>query len=159
MSRRVSRPLCVTALCALSILAVGPATAGEGFFEKIGDGWKKGHWVPNLPDVKPQTVQEVLFPVCWGSPQDCRDDARRNQKAGTGGAQTQQVALVSVSYRVDCRDRNTGRDRADSTVTVTASSRQAAVAEIERLARAQDLCQGNGDQSRVTVPGSGRYLN
>lgn len=53
------------------------AHAGEGFFEKIGDGWRNGKWVPGLPDVKPQTWQEVVFPICWGSPQDCRGEAEK----------------------------------------------------------------------------------
>lgn len=141
--------LFVAALCAVStVCPSGTAQAGEGFFQKIGDGWKNV-----IPKVQLKSPQELL-PVCWGSPQECRDDNQRN------GTQTHQAqARVSVSYRVDCRDRDTGRDRADNTVTVSAPTRAAAVAEIERLARTTELCQANGDSSRVTVPGSGRYLN
>ena len=36
--------------------------AGEGFFQKIGDGWKHGKWIRGMPDIKPQTWQEVVFP-------------------------------------------------------------------------------------------------
>ena|ERR1700682_1404773 len=108
-----------------------------------------------MPDIKPQTWQEVVFPICWGSPQDCRDDAKKKNKTINAGG----PPLVSVSYRVDCRDRDTGASRADSTITVTAPTRAAAVAEIEQTIRSSDICQGNGDFSRITVPGSGRYLN
>lgn len=66
---------------------------------------------------------------------------------------------VSVTYRVNCRDSNSGADRAYSTVTVTKWSHEAAVAEISHMIRTRDLCQSNGDQTRVTVPGSGRLLN
>jgi hypothetical protein len=65
-----------------SISAQTTASAGEGFFDKIGDGWKQGKWIPGIPDVKPQTLQEVIFPVCWGHPQDCRDEADKNSKKG-----------------------------------------------------------------------------
>jgi hypothetical protein len=41
------------------------AAAGEGFFQKFGDGWKR--YVP-----RPQSGQELL-PPCWGQPQNCRD--------------------------------------------------------------------------------------
>jgi hypothetical protein len=159
--RKSIRIMAISAVAACCVASGAPratnlAYAGEGFFQKIGDGWKKGNWVPGIPSVRPQTVQEVIFPVCWGSPQDCRDDAnKRIQTVAPGGT----PSFVSVSYRVDCRDRDTGADRADNTVTATAKTRDAAVAEIERLARSSDLCQGNGDLSRVTVPGSGRYLN
>jgi hypothetical protein len=147
--------LTVTFLALSAVPSGSAAHAGEGFFEKIGDGWRKGEWVPGVPDVKPKTWQEVVFPICWGSPQDCREGAKNKNQQATGGAQP----LVSISYRVDCRDRDTGGDRADSTITVTASTRQAATAEVERLAHTTDLCQGSGDRSRVTVPGSGRYLD
>jgi hypothetical protein len=36
-----------------SISAQTTASAGEGFFDKIGDGWKQGKWIPGIPDVKP----------------------------------------------------------------------------------------------------------
>ena len=155
-SRKGLFALLVASLCAFSLISpAAPVHAGNGFFEKIGDGWKHGKWVPGIPHVKPKTWQEVIFPVCWGSPQDCRDDAKKQDQRTSGGPQP----LVSVSYRVNCRDRDTGGNRADSTVTVTASTRAGAVAEIERLARSTDLCQGTGDLSRVTIPGSGRYLD
>jgi hypothetical protein len=154
------RTLAAAGIAGLSLCAGIPnganvAHAGEGFFQKIGDGWKKGKWIPGIPNVRPQTVQEVLFPVCWGHPQDCRESA----KPAGGPSQRVPEAWVSVSYRVDCRDRDTGADRADNTVTVTAPTRDQAVARIEELARTSDLCQANGDLSRITVPGSGRYLN
>lgn len=66
---------------------------------------------------------------------------------------------VSVTYRVNCRDRDTGADRAYSTVTATGWTRRAALAQISRMIETNDLCQANGDQTRITVPGSGRLLN
>ena len=64
-----------------------------------------------------------------------------------------------VASHVYCKDKATGAPRAASTVTVSASTRQAAVNDIERMIRNGDVCQENGDVSRVTVPGSGRYLD
>jgi len=124
--------------------------------KKIGDGWRQGRWLPGVPSVRPKSVQEVLFPVCWGSPQDCRGTANKDQKTA-GGASTSN--WVMVSYQVDCRDRYTGADRADNTITVQAPTREEAVATIEQQERTGDLCQANGDSSRVTKPGTGRYLN
>jgi hypothetical protein len=79
--RTAIRYLLLSTLAASALATTMPVTqvaqAGEGFFEKIGDGWRKGKWVPGLPDVKPQTWQEVVFPICWGSPQDCRGEAEK----------------------------------------------------------------------------------
>jgi hypothetical protein len=36
--------------------------------------------VPGLPDINPQTWQEVVVVICRGSPQDCRGEA--DKKAG-----------------------------------------------------------------------------
>ena len=148
----ISRVQIVAFIFAISL--IGSPVAAQSVFQKIGDGWKHGKWIPGVPDVKPQTIQEVIFPVCWGHPQDCRDDAVKKSKAQGGEPQ-----LVSVSYRVDCVDKDSGAPRADSTMTVTALTRDAAVAEIEKARGKGDVCQGNGDLSRITVPGSGRYLN
>src|SRR5690349_13490654 len=95
------------------------------------------------PGREAQHWQEVIFYICWGSPQDCRDGAKKQDQRTSGGPQL----IVSVSYRVDCRDRDIGGNRADSTVTFTASTRAAVVAEIERLARSTDLCQSTGDSA------------
>lgn len=124
--------------------------------KKIGDGWRQGRWLPGIPNIRPQSVQEVLFPVCWGSPQDCRDSAKKDQRTA-GGISTS--TWVTVSYRVDCRDRDTWADRADSTITVQAPTRADALAAIEQQEQISDLCQANGDLSRVTKPGTGRYLD
>jgi hypothetical protein len=149
-------------LVALSMLGSTPLThgarAGEGFFQKIGDGWRKGKWVPGLPDVKPQTWQEVVFPICWGSPQDCRGEAQ--QTASKQGVPP--PPLYSVTFRVDCIDADNGRDRGDSTTTFTSSkseddARQAAV----NAYKSSDLCQYDPnyrDRSRITRTGSGRFI-
>jgi hypothetical protein len=108
------------------------AYAGEGFFQKIGDGWRNGDWLPRYTGPK-------------ATPAASAPSSTANR--------------VSVSYRVDCRDRDTGGDRADNTLTVAAPTREAAVAAIEQALRTRDICQDSGDLSRISVPGTGRYLN
>jgi hypothetical protein len=134
------------------------AQAGEGFFEKIGDGWRKGKWVPGLPDVKPQTWQEVVFPICWGSPQNCRGEAEK-----TVSRPGQPLPpLYAATFRVDCIDRDNGRDRGDSTSIYTSmksldEARQAAL----NAYNSSDLCQidpNYRDASRLMKPGSGRFI-
>jgi hypothetical protein len=162
MMRKMTRHVLSGALAAYVALAgasFAPAAhAGEGFFEKIGDGWRKGKWVPGLPDVKPQTWQEVVFPVCWGSPQDCRGEAQRTaSKPGQPPP-----PLYSATFRVDCIDRDNGRDRGDSTSTYTSGksledARQAAL----NAYKSSDLCQidpNYKDESRIMKPGSGRFI-
>jgi hypothetical protein len=135
-----------------------PAHAGEGFFEKIGDGWRKGKWVPGVPDIKPQTWQEVVFPICWGSPQNCRGEAEKT--AARPGQPP--PPLFAATFRVDCIDKDNGRDRGDSTSTFTSS---ASLDEARRAAlnayNSSDLCQidpNYRDASRITKPGSGRFM-
>jgi hypothetical protein len=132
------------------------AHAGEGFFEKIGDGWRTGKWVPGLPDIKPKTWQEVVFPICWGSPQDCRGEAEG--KAGPG-----HPPLYSATFRVDCVDAANGRDRGDSTITYTSSkSIDDARQQATNAYSSSDLCQADPnykDPSRITKPGSGRFVD
>ena len=106
--------------------------AGEGFFQKIGDGWRNGDWLPRYTGPK----------------------ATPARTAPSGAPNT-----VSVSYRVNCRDRDTGADRADNTLTVAAPTRDAAVAVIEQALQTRDIRQDSGDLSRVSVPGTGHYLN
>ena len=149
----------VAAFVAFNGVSVTPvAHAGEGFFEKIGDGWRKGKWIPGLPDVKPQTWQEVVFPICWGSPQDCRGEAEKTvSKPGQ-----RPPLLYSATFRVDCIDRDNQRDRGDSTITYTSGksledARQAAL----NAYHSSDLCQIDPnyiDASRITKPGSGRFI-
>jgi hypothetical protein len=143
------------AVAAVTIPATHVAQAGEGFFQKIGDGWRKGKWVPGVPDVKPQTWQEVVFPICWGSPQDCRGEA--DKKAGQG-----HPPLYSVTFRVDCFDTENGRDRGDSTTTFTSSK---SVDDAKQKAldayNSSDLCQidpNYRDASRIMRRGSGRFV-
>ena len=154
MKRAARTFLVSTAVCtaaAFLIPDVQTAHAGEGFFQKIGDGWRKGKWIPGLPDIKPQTWQEFVFPICWGSPQDCRDDA--DKKVGPG-----HPPLYSVTFRVDCVDADNGWDRGDSTTTFTSSksiddAKQAAL----NAYNSSDLCQidpNYRDASRVMKPGS-----
>lgn len=134
------------------------AQAGEGFFEKIGDGWRQGKWVPGVPDIKPQTWQEVVFPICWGSPQDCRGEAEKTESRPGQPS----PPLYAATFRVDCIDKDNGRDRGDSTSTFTSrasldEARQAAL----NAYNSSDLCQidpNYRDASRITKPGSGRFM-
>jgi hypothetical protein len=142
------------AVAAASIPAIHVAHGGEGFFEKIGDGWRKGKWVRGLPDIKPKTWQEVVFPICWGSPQDCRGEA--DKTAGQG-----HPPLYSVTFRVDCIDADNGRDRGDSTTTFTSSkSIDDAKQQALDAYNSSDLCQINPnylDRSRIMKSGF-RYV-
>ncbi len=153
MRTRVPASIAAATLAAcwvISDLGPKPAYGGESVFEKMGDGWRKGKWVPGIPDVKPQSIQEVIFPVCWGSPQDCRDKANKDNTSGT--------PIVFVSYKVACRDTATGEDRGYALLSAAASKREAAVAKIEEALQSGDACQRGGYVDRVSVPGSGQWL-
>jgi hypothetical protein len=162
MMRTAIRYLLLSALAA-SALTIIPETkvaqAGEGFFQKIGDGWRKGNWVPGLPDVKPQTWQEVVIPVCWGSPQNCRGEA---QKAAAGKGHPPSAPIYSVTFRVDCIDKDNGRDRGDSTTTFSSAKSEDEARQVAlNTYRSSDLCQidpNYRDASRVMKPGSGRFI-
>jgi hypothetical protein len=96
-----------------------------------------------------------ILPVCWFSPQECRDDGKKKSISVPVAA-----PVYYASFRVDCVDVTTGAPRADSDVTVSSPvSRDAAVAEINRLYATTDLCQGNGDTTRRMVAGSGRFID
>jgi hypothetical protein len=140
----------------LSLGFMADEAVAQSVFQKIGDGWKNGKWLPGFPNIRPQTWQEVLFPVCWGSPQKCRDDA-----AGKAGARP--APLYSVSFTVDCQDVSTTppTPRGDTTLTFV-STRSIDDAESKAIAAYQtsDLCQQDPnykDPSRTMVPGSGHF--
>jgi hypothetical protein len=109
------------------------ATAGEGFFQKLGDGPKR-------------VIQDIVTP----------NKVDRSTPTVPASAP---VRHYSATYRVDCIDANTGRDRADNSITATSDASQAAAVNyILDLANRSDLCQANGDTSRITKPGSGRWM-
>ncbi len=56
---------------------------------------------------KVQTIQEVLIPVCWGSPQDCRD--KPNNKTGGTTWKPEAEYPYMVVARFTCMDRTTNR--------------------------------------------------
>jgi hypothetical protein len=112
----------------------GSAFAGEGFFEKIGDGPKN-------------RIREIFTPNKVESP------------APAPIVVPTPANLYWVTYRVDCIDARTGTNRADNTVTQSSTvSRADAMNIVLILSRQEDLCQANGDTSRVTKPGSGRWM-
>jgi hypothetical protein len=146
----------VTRTIAIALVSAIAAREAELVLEETCDGWRARRTALNVSSLKPQTWQEVIFPICWGRHHhDCRSTPASRSKVTSDDLQP----LFSVTYRADCRDKATGASRAASTVTVSASTRQAAVDEIERMIRTNDVCQGNGDLSRIAVPGSGRYLD
>jgi hypothetical protein len=112
----------------------GSAFAGEGFFEKIGDGPK--HF-----------VQDIFTPNSVDRP------------APAAAPAPAPVAQYSATLRVGCLDAQTGADRADNTITATSTISTAdAMNYILNLANRSDLCQANGDTSRITRPGSARWM-
>jgi len=136
-------------------LALNDAHA-QSVFQKIGDGWRHGKWIPGLPDVKPKTWQEVVFPICWGSPQDCRGESEAK-------ARPSHPPLFSATFRVDCIDAHNGRDRGDSSITYTSSK---SIDDAKKLAldayNTSDLCQidpNYQDPSRIMKQGSGRFID
>jgi hypothetical protein len=122
------------AVASLLFAPPGIATAGEGVFQKFGDGLRHG-------------VEDILTPN------------KVDEKPSTAPANSAPGPQYSATYRVDCRDAQTGADRADNTITATSPvSEGAARAYILDLASKSDLCQANGDTSRVTKRGSGRWM-
>jgi hypothetical protein len=117
------------------------ALAGEGVFQKIGDGWKKGHWLPGLD---------------WPG-----KDQPQQPQSKPSSPPTRVGELYQITYRVDCRDRQTGRDAGDETLTITSPH---SYPHAEALARSEvenrNVCFNPawGDRDRVMVPGSGRTL-
>ncbi|MGY8681101.1 hypothetical protein Q2941_25335 [Bradyrhizobium sp. UFLA05-153] len=112
-----------------------------------------------------KTLESVLknpgeaLPVCWGHPQDCRDDDEKKPPTVSVPPPPPPPVLYSASYRVDCLDAQSGRDRGDQTLTTTSpESLEAARSEIRRqLKSGVDLCR-QADETRVTKAGSGRWL-
>jgi hypothetical protein len=146
----------VTRTIAIALVSTIAAREAELVLEETCDGWKTQRMALSVSSLKPQTWQEMIFPICWGRH---HDDCRNNPAGRSEVASDDLQPPFSVTYRVECKDKATGASRATSTVTISASTRQAAVNDIERMIRTGDVCQGNGDSSRMTVPGSGRYLD
>jgi hypothetical protein len=145
-------------LWTLSAFALIPCQAGEGVFQKLGDGWRNGQWIPGFNiHIRPKTWQEVVFPVCWGSPQDCREPT----KAKVGALP---APLYSVTYIVDCQDTSTSppTPRGDQIITFYSaiSYEDAKNKALQEINQPPDLCQRDPkylDRSRTTVPGSGHF--
>ena len=105
------------------------ASAGESVTDKFGDGLRHG-------------IEDVLTP----------------NKVDPKPAPSPPAPRYSATYRVDCIDSRTGADRADNTITATAASVEAARSAIIEQYTRSDLCQANGDKSRITRAGSGRWM-
>jgi hypothetical protein len=146
----------VTRTIAIALVSTIAAREAELVLEETCNGWRTRGMALNVSSLKPQTWHEMIVPICWGRH---RDDCRSNPASRSEVTSDDLQPPFSVTYHVDCKDRATGASRAASTVTVSASMRQAAVTDIERMIRTGDVCQRNGDLSRITVPGSGRYLD
>jgi hypothetical protein len=144
----------VTAAIAATIVIqtlVSSASAGEGFFQKIGDGPKR-------------FIRDIVTPnkVDPPAPAPAPAPARIPVQASTPAPVPVQASSPHfvATYRVDCRDAQTGADRADNTLEFSgpAASKEAFYDYIINLSHQKDFCQGNGDTSRVMKPGSGRFL-
>ncbi len=129
------------------LVSVGTGTlahACESVFCKIGDGPR--HVVEGVV-AHPQRI----FPPCWGSDR-CDDPAKAGPTQGPHPSK--RAKLISE----DCKDAVTGADRADNTTRPSSISLDEARNEIIRRYQTADLCQANGDTSRITKPGSGRWM-
>jgi hypothetical protein len=140
----------VTAAIAATIIIptlVSSAAAGEGFFQKIGDGPTRV-----LRDIVTPNKVDPPAPVRAPVPVQATVPAPVPVQASS--------PHFVATYRVDCRDAQTQADRADNTLQFSgpAASKEAFENYIVNLSHKQDFCQGNGDTSRVMKPGSGRFL-
>jgi Repeat of unknown function (DUF5648) len=119
-------------------LKVYPHTSHEGFFEKMGDGPAKFFGLKSREDSNTQKGQGV---------------PTQSNTSSVG------IPRYSATYRVDCQDALTKADRADDTITATSFiSEDDARNYILNIANKTDLCQANGDKSRVTKAGTGRWM-
>jgi hypothetical protein len=111
----------------------GNALAGEGFFDKIGDGPKR-------------VLQDIVTPN------------RVDPPAPQRPMQTP-VARYAATMRVDCMDAQTGAPRGDNTITAVSNiSLQDAQSQIFAANEKRDICQANGDTTRVYIPGTFRWM-
>jgi len=146
----------VTRTIAIALVSTIAAREAELVLQETCENWRMRSMALNVSSFKPQTWHEFIFPICWGRHHDdCRSQPASRSEVTSDDLGHQ----FSVTYHVDCKDKATGASRAATTVTVTASTRQAAVNDVERMIRTGDVCQGNGDLSRISVPESGRYLD
>jgi hypothetical protein len=118
-----------TMLTLTSISSIG--FAGENVFQKIGDGPRR-------------EIEDIVTPNKIDKP---------SQRAPAPQKR------FSATYRVLCMDATTGADRADNTITAYSTvSEEDAMNVISQQVRLKDICQANGDTSRVTKPGTGYWM-
>lgn len=77
-----------------------------------------------------QSLAEVVIPVCWGSPQDCRGMDPNASKQATN-QMTQKQYPYYVTARFICRDRRTGKISGAECDVTKASSNSCAEAQAE----------------------------
>jgi hypothetical protein len=126
----------VRATIAASIMIpglTGSAFACESVFCKIGDGPKR-------------VVQDIVTPNKVDPPAPARPAAVP-------------VSTYAAVLRGDCMDAQTGAPRADNTITTYSNLSEIDAEHIAiAIAARSDICQANGDTTRVLVPGSLRWL-
>jgi hypothetical protein len=121
----------IFAACVLFPALTASAFAGEGFFQKIGDGPKR-------------VIQDIITPESVDN--------------GKGGASLH-VQFVAT-MRVDCQDAQTGVPRGDNTITaISHISQQDAANQVFAANDRVPLCQQNGDTTRIAIPGTFRWMN
>lgn len=99
----------------------GPLNPGEPKIPepKIPESWKKPfdhggalsvgkiHVPKKLRIGKVKTVAEVLIPVCWGSPQDCREKPK--EVDGEGMDEVKKSYPYYIFGNFQCRDKDSGK--------------------------------------------------
>jgi hypothetical protein len=91
-----------------------------------------------------------IFPICWGSPQNCREPVT----GGARGPVDPNPIYYSASARIPCVDAVDGTDRADNEITMFSKvSRDDAINQIIYKFQTEDLCKAH-DASRKTKPGA-----
>jgi hypothetical protein len=120
----------LTGVVLLTFVAGASAFACESVFCKIGDGPKR-------------VIQDIVTP----------------NKVDQGPARAAPAVKYSATLRIDCQDAQTGAPRADNTITVVSNvSQQDAENQILAITGRSDICQANGDTTRVSIPGTARWM-
>jgi hypothetical protein len=142
MNNQAAKNLTGLALAA-ALAAPGEAQAGwDKPFDKGGPLSINKVPVPKELQIgKVKTIQEVIFPICWGRPQECRPNAGDSPTA-TGSAPPQEPAPYFISARFKCVDRNTGKKLgSDCTISIWSKvSCQDALDALTQRMREADVC-------------------
>jgi hypothetical protein len=90
-----------------------------------------------LPLPRPQSWGELL-PVCWGRPQECRDDARAPRR---NDIPPSPAPSVSVTRRYMCSDATSGQARAYCEIKHSAANCESVQGYFRERFKRKDPCQ------------------